>query len=46
MEYTDWSPQPIIALVAGVLATIALIAATAYAFTKGDSEQEATDCLP
>ena len=34
MEYTDWSPQSIITLVAGVLATIALIAATAYAFTK------------
>ena len=34
MEYTDRSPQPIIALIAGVLATIALITATAYAFTK------------
>ena len=35
MEYTDWSPQSIITLVAGVLATITLAAITAYAFTKG-----------
>ena len=35
MEHTDWSPQSIITLIVGVLATIALIAATAYAFTKG-----------
>ena len=46
IEHTDWSPQSIIALAAGVLATIALIAATAYAFTKGDSEQEAIVLLP
>ena len=35
MEHTDWSPQSISTLIAGVLVTIALIAATAYAFTKG-----------
>ena len=35
MEYNDWTPQSIIALIAGVLAAIALIAVTAYTFTKG-----------
>lgn len=35
MEYNDWTPQSITTVVAGALATIALIAATAYSFTKG-----------
>ena len=35
MEYNDWTPQSIITLIAGVLAAIALIAVTAYTFTKG-----------
>ena len=35
MEHTDWSLQSIITLVSGAVATFALIAATAYAFTKG-----------
>ena len=37
MEYNDWTPQSIITLIAGVPATIALIAATAYTYTKGGS---------
>jgi hypothetical protein len=35
MEYTDWTPQSIITLVTGVIATIALATATAFAFIKG-----------
>ena len=35
METTDWTPQSIITLIVGVLATIALAVAAAYAFTKG-----------
>ena len=43
MEYTDWSPQSIITLVAGLLATSVMIAATAYAFTKG-GQRTRSDC--
>ena len=35
METTVWSPQSIFTLIAGLLATIALVTATAYAFTQG-----------
>ena len=35
MEYNDWTPQSITTVVAGALAAIALIAVTAYTFTKG-----------
>jgi len=34
MEYTDWTPQAVAALIIGVLATSTLAAATAYAFIK------------
>ena len=35
MEYTDWTPQSIITLIVGVIATIGLAAVTAIAFIKG-----------
>ena len=36
MEYTDRTPQAIASLIIGVLATVGLAVATAYAFIKGE----------
>ena len=35
MEHTDWTPQAVITLIIGVMATIGLATATAFAFIKG-----------
>lgn len=35
METTDWTPQSIITLIVGMLVTVTLAVATAYAFIKG-----------
>jgi len=35
MEYTDWTPQSVITLIVGAIATIGLATLTAIAFIKG-----------
>lgn len=35
MEHTDWTPQSIVTLIFGVIATVGLAAATVATFIKG-----------
>jgi hypothetical protein len=36
MEYNDWTPQAVITLMAGALATVGLAVAMVFAFIKGE----------